>query len=325
MSSPVRIRVAAEGYLAELARRQASASLLHQARRALGLFASHLRNKRVRAIRDIEEAHLASFARALRESRAPRGTRLATASQVVYLQRVKSFLASLAQQGLLLRNPAGDLVLPSSSPLPRTVLSVRQAARLVETPPAGTKTGRRDRAILETLYGTGIRRGECTRLDVQDLDLAERTLLVRNGKGHKDRLVPVPARAAAALGAYLREVRPELVVDPGERALFLTAWWGHRLSEVTISFLLRRHARSAGIAGAHPHALRHACATHLLKGGADVRHVQAILGHKKLVTTALYTRVVIEDLRQVVAAAHPRERPWLREARRYNRPLRSTP
>ena len=302
------IRVAAERHLEALLAKQASASLLSQTRRALGLFASHLRDKHVRAIRDIEEAHLASFARALRESRAPRGTRLATASQVVYLQRVKSFLTSLARQGLLLRNPAGDLVLPGASPLPRTVLSVRQAARLVETPPADTKTGRRDRAILETLYGTGIRRGECARLDVQDLDLAERTLLVRNGKGHKDRLVPVPARAAAALGAYLREVRHELVVDPGERALFLTAWWGHRLNEVTISFLLRRHARAAGIAGVHPHALRHACATHLLRGGADVRHVQAILGHKKLETTGLYTRVVVEDLREVFVRSHPRDR-----------------
>jgi integrase/recombinase XerD len=96
-------------------------------------------------------------------------------------------------------------------------------------------------------------------------------------------------------------------VNPHEPALFLTAWWGKRLSDVSLSFLLRRHAAAAGIARVHPHALRHACATHLLKGGADVRHVQAILGHKKLETTALYTRVVIEDLHQVLAQSHPRE------------------
>lgn len=125
-------------------------------------------------------------------------------------------------------------------------------------------------------------------------------------------------RAAAALGVYLRDVRRRLVVSPHEPALFLTAWWGRRLSEVSLSFLLRRHAQAAGIAKIHPHALRHACATHLLKGGADVRHVQAILGHKKLETTALYTRVVIEDLRQVVSRAHPRERAWPCKARRYN-------
>lgn len=138
-------------------------------------------------------------------------------------------------------------------------------------------------------------------------------------------MVPVPGRAAAALGVYLRDVRCRLVVNPHEPALFLTAWWGKRLSEGSVSFLLRRHAAVAGISKVHPHALRHACATHLLKGGADVRHVQAILGHKKLVTTALYTHVVIEDLRQVVSRTHPRERAGRRKARRYNRPQRSAP
>jgi site-specific recombinase XerD len=97
-------------------------------------------------------------------------------------------------------------------------------------------------------------------------------------------------------------------VNPQEPALFLTAWWGERLSEVSLSFLLRRHAKAASIGNVHPHALRHACATHLLKGGADVRHVQAILGHKKLETTGLYTLVVVEDLRKVLEHAHPRER-----------------
>jgi len=260
----------------------------------------------------------------LRDSKAPRGTPLSLSSQASYLQRVRSFFAFLARRGLLLRNPAADLVLPSASPLPRAAVSESEAARLMDAPRSDTKAGRRDRAILETLYGMGLRRGECARLYVSDVDLAAGTLLVRDGKGRKDRMVPVPGRAAAALAIYLRDVRPELVVDPGEGALFLTAWWGHRLSDVSLSFLLRRHAKAAGIAKAHPHALRHACATHLLRGGADVRHVQAILGHKKLETTGLYTRVVIEDLRQAVAAAHPRERAW-QSTRRYNRPLRSAP
>jgi integrase/recombinase XerD len=151
--------------------------------------------------------------------------------------------------------------------------------------PAGTT------AILETLYGMGLRRGECARLDAAALDLAAGTLLVRDGKGRMDRMVPVPGRAAAALGLYLRDVRPHLVLNPHAGALFLTAWWGHRLSDVSIAFLLRRHPQVAGIGNVQPHALRHACATHMLKGGAVVRHVQALLGHKKLERTALYTRV----------------------------------
>ncbi len=303
----MRIRAAVSTYVEELRARRASTSLVTQAERSLGRLAFHLREKGVRQLRDVREGHLVSFARELRESTTPRGTLLSAASQAGYLQRVKSCFGALTRQGLVLQDPAADLRLPSSSPLPRTALSVNEARRLMEAPSGCTKTGRRDRAILETLYGTGIRRGECARLDLSDLDLRARTLLVRNGKGGKDRMVPVGGRAAVALSVYLRDVRPELVVDPGEEALFLTAWWGHRLGEASIVFLLRRHAKAAGIEHVHLHALRHACATHLLRNGADVRHVQALLGHKKLETTALYTRVVIEDLRKVLAGSHPRE------------------
>jgi integrase/recombinase XerD len=304
----VRIRAAAEGFLDELRARRASASLLTQTSRTLSRLSSHLRAKRVSDLSQIEERHLVSFARRLRDSKTPRGTPLSLSSQASYLQPVKSLFAFLERRGLLLRSPAADLVIPRASPLPRATISEGQAARLMEAPSQETSTGKRDRAILETLYGMGMRRGECARLDVADLDLDAGTLLVRDGKGRKDRMVPVPGRAAAALGAYLRDVRPRLVEDPTEPALFLTAWWGHRLSEISISFLLRRHAKAAGIGKVHPHALRHACATHLLRGGADVRHVQAILGHKKLETTGLYTRVVIEDLREVFVRSHPRDR-----------------
>jgi integrase/recombinase XerD len=244
----------------------------------------------------------------LRQSKTPHGAPLSFATQASYLQRVRSFFGFLTRQGFVLRSPAAEIVIPSCSPIPRTVLSVGQAARLMETPRGDTRAGRRDRAILELLYGTGIRRGECMRLGAADLDLQERTLLVRDGKGHKDRMVPLPGRAAEALCAYLKDVRPDLMRDPGERALFLTAWWGHRLSDVSVGLLVRQHARAAGLGRLHPHALRHACATHLLRGGADVRHVQALLGHKRLKTTSLYTRVVVEDLRRVLARSHPRER-----------------
>lgn len=301
------IRAAVSCYLDELVARHASTSLLTQSERSLSRLASHLRENSVRQLHDVREAHLVSFARKLRESKTPRGTLLSAATQASYLQRIKSCFGALARQGLLLQDPAAELVLPSTARLPRTTLSVSEARRLMEAPRATTRTGRRDRAILETLYGTGIRRGECTRLDLADLDLRARTLLVRNGKGGKDRMVPVAGRAAAALGVYLRDVRPQLVVDPSQEALFLTAWWGQRLGYMSISLLVERHAREAGVGRLHPHALRHACATHLLRGGADVRHVQVLLGHRKLVTTSIYTRVVVEDLRNVLAAAHPRE------------------
>jgi integrase/recombinase XerD len=161
----------------------------------------------------MEESDLVAFARQLRATKTPRGTPLSLSSQASYLQRVKSFFAFLERRGFLLRNPAADLVIASAAALPRAAISEAQAARLMDAPMQATKTGKRDRAILETLYGVGLRRGECVRLDVADLDLAAGTLLVRDGKGRKDRMVPVPGRAAAALAAYLRDVRPELVVN----------------------------------------------------------------------------------------------------------------
>jgi integrase/recombinase XerD len=116
----------------------------------------------------------------------------------------------------------------------------------------------------------------------------------------------VPARAARALDVYLKEVRPAFVRDPKEPALFLQRY-GTRLSTVMIGLLVSAHGRSVGVRIA-PHGLRHACATHLLKHGADIRHVQQLLGHRDIQTTALYTGVSIEDLRQVLERSHPRER-----------------
>jgi len=304
----VRIPAAAEAFLEALRARRASDSLVCQTSAILARLSFHLSENGVRDLQGVEEAHLVSFARMLRGSLTPRGRPLSLTTQGVYLQRVKSFFAFVTRRGWLLRDPAAELAIPAADYLPRRVLSERQAEKLVNAPSPYTKVGKRDRAILEVLYGTGIRRGECARLDVQDLDLREGTLLVRNGKGMKDRLLPIPERASRALVAYLGDARPLLLKDPAQPALFLTAWWGRRLSEAALSFLLRRHAVAAGTPGVHPHALRHTCATHLLRGGADIRHVQEVLGHRWIKTTALYTRVSIEDLRRVFARAHPRER-----------------
>ena len=129
----MRIRAAADAFMDELRARRVSASLLSQTSRALVRLSSHLREKRVTDLRQVEESHLVSFARRLREARTPRGTMLSLASQASYLQRVKSFFVFLERRGLVLRSPAADLVIPSASPLPRAALSESQAARLMET------------------------------------------------------------------------------------------------------------------------------------------------------------------------------------------------
>jgi integrase/recombinase XerD len=166
--------------------------------------------------------------------------------------------------------------------------------------------GRRDRAILELLYGTGLRMMECVRLDLSDVDVSQGVVLVRDGKGRKDRLVPLSGQARAALELYLQECRPELVKPLGDGALFLSRY-GRRLSGVALRLLVRTHARRAGVE-ASCHVLRHSCATHLLGGGADIREIQKLLGHKDLTTTAVYTRVDVRALAAMIRRCHPRER-----------------
>ena len=303
----VRIRGDAEAhlgaFLAELRGKRRSASLLLRAGGVLPRFFRHLRCERIRDLRRVEERHVVSFVLRLRKREG-----LSAATQGMYLSAVRAFLGFLVERRVILRNPAQDVALPHAERLPRAVPSVAQARRLMAAPPAWTARGRRDRAILETLYGCGLRVGECLGLALSDLDLAERVLFVRNGKGKVDRRVPVPGRAAAALEVYLKQGRIAFVRDPREETLFLSQE-GRRLSRERVGQVVRGYAREAKIPeGVHNHALRHAYATHLLQGGADVREVQVLLGHKRLETTALYTRVLSDDLRRIVDRAHPRGR-----------------
>lgn len=295
-------------FLEEMRGRHYSFSHQSQAARVLPDLFSHLREQGLADVRAVGEEHLARYARELKHRTTKRGTPLSPWSQADYLDLVRGFFAFLVRRGVLLVNPAQGLRVPRRKALPRAVLSETQARRLMNAASPWTTLGQRDRAILETLYGTGLRAGECVRLEVTDLDLGQRTLLVRNGKGRKDRLVPVGGRAAIALDAYLQTSRPELLRDPHEAALFVSRY-GRRLGVPGLRQIVRSRAKDAGLPRAvFSHALRHTCATHLLRGGADIRHVQELLGHKRLQTTAVYTRVGIEDLRQVIARSHPREK-----------------
>jgi len=290
-------------YVEELRTRRYSDTSLEKARLELPRLIHLLREDGVAYASEVSEAHLIAYARHLERRTTRRGTPLAAASRASTLSTIRRFFAFLASRGLVLRDPAAAIKLPRSKRLPRGILTESQARRLMAVPFPGSPIGKRDRAILELLYGSGIRLGEAARADVSDLDLRRRVLLVRSGKGKKDRVVPVPARAAIALDTYLAQARPELV-KRADAALFVSRHGG-RLSLVGLRAIVKRHGRAIGVA-LTPHALRHTCATHLLRGGADIRHLQELLGHRCLSTTALYTRVAIEDLRQLIARAHPR-------------------
>jgi integrase/recombinase XerD len=290
----------------DLAEHNYSRALVVFAERILPRLFAMLRKRGIRDVRNVNEEHLTAFLTKLAKKTTARGSMPAPASMNSYTNIIRRFFRFLDKHSLILRDPARDLPVRRIHQLPPPVISARQAEALVNAPHRATPIGQRDAALLELLYGTAIRLSECHRLDLADLDLSNGLLLVRNGKGKKDRVVPVPARAEAAMLVYLKEARPDFVHDPHETAVFLSKH-GDRLGRVTIAIIVGRYGQSLGLK-LSPHGLRHACATHLLNGGADVRHVQALLGHRFIDTTALYTEVAIKDLRQVVARAHPRDR-----------------
>jgi len=232
-------------------------------------------------------------------------------SQRGRLLAVRAFFAWLVEEQILALSPASSLKLPRRGrPLPRVVLSAEEARRLVERTPTELPGDVRDRAMLEVLYGTGIRLSELIGLSVYDVELQAATLRIEHGKGDATRMVPLTASAVAALRLYLEEARPKLVRHPSQKRLFVSRRSGAALYDVDVERVVRRAAERAGIdKRVTPHGLRHACATHLLSGGADIRQIQRLLGHRKLSSTEVYTHVEVSDLAEVVARCHPRARP----------------
>jgi integrase/recombinase XerD len=283
---------------------------LDNTRRHLARLGAFLARRKVVDVHRVTPAHLTAFASKLRKTRSakPGEQRLLTiTTQVACLVLVRKFFAYLERCGVIMRSPARQIPIPRQFRLPKPSLTETEVARLVEQPLKTTALGKRDRALLELLYGAGLRAGECCRLDERDVSRREETLLVRDGKGRKDRVIPLVGRAASALSTYLDEVRPDLVSSMREPALFLSCRQ-RRLVLSGVEDIVDRHARAAGLGHTSPHALRHACATHLLRGGASVRYVQKILGHASINTTMIYTQVNTRDLARVLRRAHPRER-----------------
>ena len=211
----------------------------------------------------------------------------------------------LTRAGHILANPASELELPKLGlQLPRAILTVEEAERLMSAPDLGTTLGVRDRAILETLYSTGMRRSEVAHLGLYDITPAG-TVNIRRGKGRKDRVVPIGERALVWVEKYVTEVRPAFVVEPDEGFLFLTAE-GDWLSPEHVGRMVRGWIVAAGInKPGSAHMLRHTMATLMLEGGADIRIIQAILGHALLDTTQIYTHVAINQLKDVHRLTHP--------------------
>ena len=214
----------------------------------------------------------------------------------------------LSRANRILVNPGADIELPKMEKRLPDVLTVAEAERIMNAIDVTTALGVRDRAILETLYSTGMRRMELCGLSVFDVDTEEGIVKIRQGKGRKDRMVPIGARAVAWIEKYVAEVRPGLVADPKQAALFLSMY-GAPFSKGHVSTAARAYKTLAGVEkkGAC-HIFRHTAATAMLENGADTRYVQALLGHEALSTTQIYTKVAIRKLKEVHTATHPSAR-----------------
>lgn len=265
-------------------------------------FASFLSAERGRTITQATRDDIAEYASDL----AQRG--YAPASRERHLSAVKGLYRFLVREDVLPDDPSAFVALPQVPQRLPDVLSIEKAAELLDQPFRDDALGARDRALMEVLYGCGLRASELTGLDVSDVLLGEGILRV-TGKGGLERIVPVGGMAAAALEDYLRDARPQLLAKARapHAAVFLNARGG-RLSRQGVFNVVERCGAAVGIAGLHPHTLRHTFATHLLEGGADLRTIQEMLGHADIATTQIYVHVSRSHIKEEYFAAHPRAR-----------------
>jgi integrase/recombinase XerC len=227
----------------------------------------------------------------------------ARASVARKVSTLRTFVRYLRREGWIESDPAALAVAPKREQKVPAHLSVDEMSRLLDAPDASTPLGRRDRAILELFYASGIRLSELVALDLEDVDLSGRMVRVL-GKGRKERIVPFNPKAAAALRAWLGD---RVALTAGD-ALFVNARGG-RLTGRSVQRLVARYVSSCSTRfGISPHALRHSFATHLLQAGADLRAIQELLGHVRLSTTQRYTHVNVAQLLDVYRKAHPRAR-----------------
>jgi integrase/recombinase XerD len=277
--------------------------------KALGLFIEWSEARGVLRPMEVTKPILERYQRHLYYVRKADGRPLSVRGQAWRLVPVRAFFKWLAKQNVLLWNPASELELPRTQRrLPKHVLSVSEVEKVLAVPDVKDVFGLRDRAILETLYSTGIRRKELIGLGLLDIDHERGTVHVREGKGGRERFIPIGERARLWIEKYANDARPELIVPPDEGVLFVTRF-GEAFRPAPLTNLVRSYVDRAelGKTGAC-HLFRHTLATVMLEHGADIRYIQEMLGHAELGTTQIYTQVSIRKLCAVYEATHPAAR-----------------
>lgn len=236
-----------------------------------------------------------------------RGKMLSVGSQSQLLGVMKGFTRFLRDNDYLVHDPGEKIKLPGKSrPLPKAILKEFEIKKLMNAPDMKTNNGYRNRVILELLYDTGIRRAELANIKLADIDIEGGYILI-HGKGNKERVVPACQRVCKLVRNYIIGIRPTFLKGNDSKYLILNRW-GDRMDVMGIWGVVKRCVALAGIKkNVTTHTFRHTCATHMLKNGAPIRHVQELLGHESLDSTQIYTRVTINDLKKIHAQFHPSE------------------
>lgn len=307
--APIGMWAMREQYLDDLRVRNFSAETVKTRGSGLRSFLTWCDERSLMEPTDVTQPVVERYQRWLYYHRRANGKPLTVQVQAQMLRGVRMFFGWLTRHHLTLFNPASEIEMPRfSRKLPRDVLTAQEAEAVIKRPDVSTPIGVRDRAILETFYATGIRRRELAQLKLYDLDGARGTLTVRQGKGGKDRVLPMGRRAREWIDAYLTEVRPDLGVAPDEGYLFLTVDGTPYRKMSLLNDLVNKYLAAAQVGKKGScHIFRHTMATLMLENGADIRFIQEMLGHADLTTTEVYTHVSIAKLAQIYRATHPAE------------------
>ncbi len=303
----MRVKAVIPDYLNHLKTLGRSYYTVKNARYTLSHFAGFLETENTAAIEDLSTDILSEYQQELYFCLTAKGRPLTLRTQALRLSIVKGFTRFLKDRDYLIHDPGQAIRLPKKPKrLPRVILSLTEVKKLLQAPDTQSDGGYRNRIILEILYDTAIRRAEVADIQLHDLDLAAGYIRI-TGKGNKDRVVPLSRRVGELVQNYILMVRHKFVSGNDPAYLILNRW-GQKMDPNGIWAVVKRCVALSGIKkNITTHTFRHTCATHMLKNGAPVRHLQEMLGHESLESTQIYTHVTINDLKQIHAKFHPSE------------------
>ena len=238
----------------------------------------------------------------------PKGTPLSPRSQSECLGHLRAFCRWLVANDYLVGDPSEKIPNPKKlHQLPKAILEPKEIQKILKQPDMSTATGYRDKVILEVLYSTAIRREEVANIKLEDLDTESGYIVIREGKGRKDRVVPLGENVCQLIDTYLIGIRTDWINNDFDPHLFLNRW-GQGMSPMAIWCVVHKYVKTAKLKKqVSTHTFRHSCATHMLHNGAPIRYIQEMLGHASLETTQVYTRITINELKKIHSRYHPRE------------------